>query len=487
MNVKGEKDLERVRTVALLALSENARLTSELVRTKREILLLKGATPEQLQQELALLDKKLAQDVARFEQRVEEEAAKAKPPAKKDRKTRDRSGSRPEQKSLRVIEVTHDVDEGDQACRECGGGLSYWEGQDDETEEVDVITREFVIKKHKRRKYRCKCGCLESADMPARLVPGGRYSNEFAVEVATMKYVDQLPLERIVKIMGREGLVIDSQTLWDQVNALAKMLSPAHVRLREVILAEEIIGMDQSPWKVLGHSKSWQMWTLTTMSACYFDICESKGAADGRRVLGDFEGIIIADAATTHESLSSLKVRFAHCWAHVIRKARDLEVADPLRAAHVVKQIQQLYDIDDEAGDDEEKRLELRKTKSRKVVDDLYEWRLEQRPLSASPTAGLLGYLDNHRLGLKRFLENARIPLDNNQSERGYCWVAVGRRSFFGSRSKRGTEVAALFYSLAETARRVGLEPRAYFARALASALAGKTVPLPHELLTLAQ
>ena len=214
---------------------------------------------------------------------------------------------------------------------------------------------------------------------------------------------------------------------------------------------------------------------------------ESKGAADGRRVLGDFEGIIIADAATTHESLSSLKVRFAHCWAHVIRKARDLEVADPLRAAHVVKQIQQLYNIDDEAGDDEEKRLELRRTKSRKVVDELYEWRLEQRPLSASPTAGLLGYLDNHRLGLKRFLENARIPLDNNQSERGYCRVAVGRRSFFGSRSKRGTEVAALFYSLAETARRVGLEPRAYFARALASALAGKTVPLPHELLTLAQ
>jgi hypothetical protein len=39
------------------------------------------------------------------------------------------------------------------------------------------------------------------------------------------------------------------------------------------------------------------------------------------------------------------------------------------------------------ASDDEEKRLELRKTQSRKVVDDLYEWRLEQRPLSASPPA----------------------------------------------------------------------------------------------------
>ena len=54
------------------------------------------------------------------------------------------------------------------------------------------------------------------------------------------------------------------------------------------------------------------------------------------------------------------------------------------------------------------------------------------------------------------------------------------------SLTRRRRMVAALFYSLAETARRVGVEPRAYFARALASALAGKAVPLPHELLTLA-
>ena len=100
-----------------------------------------------------------------------------------------------------------------------------------------------------------------------------------------------------------------------------------------------------------------------------------------------------------------------------------------------------------------------------------------------SPTAKVLAYLDNHKTGLRRFLDDPRIPLDNNQCERGYCWVAVGRRSFFGSRSRRGTEVAAIFYSLAECARRVGVEPRAYFRVALAAALAGKTVPLPHELL----
>ena len=53
--------------------------------------------------------------------------------------------------------------------------------------------------------------------------PGRFNSIEFAVEVATAKYCDHLPLERQVKIMQREGLDIDSQTLWDQSEALARV------------------------------------------------------------------------------------------------------------------------------------------------------------------------------------------------------------------------------------------------------------------------
>lgn len=484
MNLKRETDLEKVRSIAQLALDDNARLVAELVRVKRALLIANGAAPEQLQQELALLDAKIATDEKRFEENVEKQTNESKTTSSaKTKKPRDHSGPRAEQKTLRIIEEVHDVDEADRKCVECGGDMSLWEGQDDVTEEVDVISREFVIKKRTRRKYRCTCGCLESADMPARLVRGGRYSTDFAVEVAAMKYVDQLPLERIVKIVGREGLVIDSQTLWDQVNALAAKLAPAHTRLRETILQAPVIGMDQSPWKVLGHKKTWQMWTLTTTTLAYFDICQTKGAVDGRRVLGDYAGTIIGDAATTHDALAStMSFRLAHCWAHVLRDAEKLAAADPMRAQQVIGFIRKLYDVDRDAGDDVDKRQTLRSERSRPIVKELYEWRLGQRALPSSPTAKLFGYLDRHRVGLERFLDDARVPLDNNQSERGYCWVAVGRRSFFGSRSKRGTEVAAEFYSLAETARRCGKEPRAYFAAAVAAALAGTTAPLPHEL-----
>jgi len=63
------------------------------------------------------------------------------------------------------------------------------EGCYEEAEEVDVVERRFVLRRHKRQKYRCDCGgCVETALGPPKLQPGGRYSVDFAVEVAVAKY-----------------------------------------------------------------------------------------------------------------------------------------------------------------------------------------------------------------------------------------------------------------------------------------------------------
>jgi transposase len=55
-------------------------------------------------------------------------------------------------------------------------------------------------------------------------VPGGRYSVRFAISVAVDKYRDALPLARQVKRMASVGLKVTTQTLWDQINALATLL-----------------------------------------------------------------------------------------------------------------------------------------------------------------------------------------------------------------------------------------------------------------------
>jgi hypothetical protein len=138
------------------------------------------------------------------------------------------------------------------------------------------------------------------------------------------------------------------------------------------------------------------------------------------------------------------------------RYARDAVPTDNARATKLLEFIGKLYKIDEgEAGSDLELRAKLRDTESRSVLNELWAWILEQRVLPSSPVGKILAYLTKHRAGFEVFLSDAEIPLDNN-AERGYLWPAIGRRAFVGSRSERGTQVAAIFYSLAESARRNG-------------------------------
>ena len=101
------------------------------------------------------------------------------------------------------------------------------------------------------------------------------------------------------------------------------------------------------------------------------------------------------------------------------------------------------------------------------------------------PEGGLakaIRYMGSMWVGLLRFLDDPRIPLDNNGTERGLRGPVVGRKNHYGSRSLRGTEVAALLYSLLESAKLAGIEPKAYLRLALQAALAHEVIPLPHEV-----
>jgi transposase len=84
--------------------------------------------------------------------------------------------------------------------------------------------------------------------------------------------------------------------------------------------------------------------------------------------------------------------------------------------------------------------------------------------------------------GLQVFLDDPNVAIDNNATERAMRGVVLGRKNHYGSRSRRGTEVAALFYSLIESAKLVGVGPHTYLLTATDAALRGVEIPLPHQL-----
>lgn len=500
------RDPELLRQVAVLLERENDKLHAKIQSLLAELARLQGEAAVTAQRELEFLKELLAQREralfsASSERRPHPKTADEPPPAP-------RRGHGPTaQPHLPTVEMVHELAAADQTCPQCGGTLKEMPGQTEDSEEITLVERRFVLVQHRRQKYRCACnGCIDTAPGPRRLatrpdVRGRRYAPEFAVEVAVNKYVDHLPLERQARVMGREGLTIESQTLWDQIDALATVLTPTDEALRQHVLTAPVVGADETWWRLLGGPERtrWWAWSVTRDDAVTYTILESRSQDAARQVLDGYHGIVLADGYGAYDALARAGPGFtlAHCWAHVRRKFVEAEPHYPGPCAEALDLIGQLYAMEracpgaDLAASEEARaaaldlRARLRREQSAPIVEALRVWAYQQRALPESSLGTAIAYMLGLWRGLTRCLDDPRIPLDNNATERGLRGMVLGRKNHYGSRSKRGTEVAALFYSLVESAKLCGVEPKAYLLQATRAALENPgTVTLPHALLT---
>jgi transposase len=486
-------DIELLRKAALLLQEDNKKLVRLIAKMKKELHALRGGDPEQLKLQIADLEQQLAKrNQMLFGDKSEKRSSSDEPKAEKAPQIG--HGPRP-QPMLPEVEQVHLLDQADQVCSSCGGALEVWTGQHEASEEVDVVELKYVLKKHLRQKYRCRCGaCIETAPGPLKLFPGARYSVDFAVSVAIAKYADHLPLERQVKMMDRHGLIIDSQTLWDQLNALAGVLGPTYSALSAHVLSQPVIGADETTWRVMGASskknggdaKKWQVWTAAAPDAVFYQIQDSRSTEAARHLLGDYAGTVVCDDYSAYKSLRKRGGRFqlAHCWAHVRRKFIDAEGEAPKECAEAIALIAELYAIEKRANTGPpEERARLRNEESRAITKRIQQWALGVRALPGSGLRGSIEYMGGMwENGLLRFLDDPDVPIDNNGTERCLRGVVIGRKNHYGSRSQRGTEVAAIFYSLIESAKLAGVGPHTYLRAATLAALRGESVLLPHQL-----
>jgi transposase len=464
VDLRGEKDIEQLRRVAIAQQVQIESLLKVLQAKCDELSKLTGSEKE-LQQTLLLVEQ-LSKQVAKNK---DAHAASEKPKAK-PKKAREQFGNT-EQPKLPVVEDVFELDDADKMCPSCGGELTPMKEQFETSEMIDVVEVSYRVVKVKQQKYACKCGgCVETAIGPERATVGGRYSLDFGIKSAIDKYLDHIPLARQERILRRHGLVVTSQTLWDQVNALGRRLESASNALLSKVLSEAVIGLDQTSWPKLesGAAKPWQMWALTAPGMVVHRICEDKSAATFQSLIGKYRGVIVCDALKTHEAgaRGSEHISLAGCWAHVYRKFEEAAPNHP--EAHLaLKWIGELYEIDARAEGDANRKAELRRTESAEVIATIKTWLWSQASLKTLSIGNAAGYVVSNWERLTRFLEDPRIPLDNNATERSIRGPVVGRKNHYGSKSKRGTEIAAIFYTLIETAKLAGVDPAAYLRAAV--------------------
>ena len=472
MTLEQIEDIELLRKAALLLQEDNKKLVRLIGKLKKELHALRGGDPEQLQLQIADLE----QQLAKRNQLLFGDKSEKRPHGKTASEKMPQTGHGPRQQLLLPeVEEVHLLDHADRVCSSCGGELEVWDGQHEASEEIDVVELKYVLKKHLRQKYRCRCGaCIETAPGPQKLFAGARYSTDFALSVAIAKYADHLPLERQVKMMDRHGLIIDSQTLWDQLNALATVLEPTYAALSTHVLSQPVIGADETTWRLMGaagkknggDAKKWQVWTAAAPDAVIYQIQDSRSTEAARNLLGEYAGTVVCDDYSAYKSL------------------RKREGEAPKECAEAIALIAELYGVEKRANTGPpEERARLRREESRTIIKRIEQWALGVRALPGSGLRGAIEYMGGMwEHGLLRFLDDPNVPIDNNGTERCLRGVVIGRKNHYGSRSQRGTEVAALFYSLIESAKLAGVGPHTYLRVATLAALRSADVVLPHQL-----
>jgi hypothetical protein len=83
------------------------------------------------------------------------------------------------------------------------------------------------------------------------------------------------------------ALVIDAQTLWDQINLLAHHLAPREAWLHGHIVSQPVIGADETRWRMMRDKgrdegpSNWQVWAIACPTAMRFGAYAGTAMVDG--------------------------------------------------------------------------------------------------------------------------------------------------------------------------------------------------------------
>jgi transposase len=182
-----------------------------------------------------------------------------------------------------------------------------------------------------------------------------------------------------------------------------------------------------------------------------------KGYEAGCIMTDGFSGYDFLDR---DENYSSLKHAF--CWAHVRRKFFEAMAHDK-KAEIPIDLIDSLYDV--ELMADEIHQLKyLRLDNSVNIVNSIDEWieSMDGKYLDSSSMGKAINYYLGRKKGLDLFLYDETIPIDNNMAERKQRCPVMGRKNFLHFKSINGADVGSFFYSVIESCKSNGLNPRGY-------------------------
>jgi hypothetical protein len=359
---------------------------------------------------------------------------------------------------------------------------------------VEVINRHIYV-----RKGEPDAGVI-APPAPLGILSGVKYDFSVIAAALSMKLNFHQPTYRQQDIFAQAGYFPSRSTLNDLFNYSTIVIEPLFHEAWRLLLQQSVLLGDDTRVRLLTRgalededvekmnhrrgiksragpppgSVNSYVWLYTGLDgAAPYDIFHWSLTHEDRWIdshLEPFQGVFVGDAAGVNARLqqrSDGRITHASCNSHARREFIAAEKNHPLEAAKGLAFYKLLYNVETRSRlIDGVDLLEFRRTEATPIWNAFSEW-IESDALKGVLPKSRLGkaltYMRNHWDALQRYLYDARLPIDNNQSERTIRPFVIGRRNWTFLGHPKAAPGRLKLFSIASSAHRHGLMVHDYF------------------------
>jgi transposase len=417
-----------------------------------------------------------------------------------DKKKRGQQPDRPgparrDYSHLPVRESFVDVPPGESVCGRCGKPLADL-GETEDSEQVEI---EFTVyrRRIRRRRYRQTCTCpgqqTRTAPKPPKLIPKSRYGISVWVHLLLEKFHTGRPIQRTIEQLRLYGLRLAPGTISDGLKRIEPLLQPIYAALRERNVQSAFHHADETRWLVFVEKQGkngyrWWLWVFAGEDSVVYVLDPTRSHdVPEKHFPADAQGVLMVDRYSAYKAMKQVqagKLILVFCWAHVRRDFVRVGKGYPeLKewALTWLRQIRELYRLHRERRQHPSPSREYAQVDAtlRQHVAAMCQQRDAElaNPKLREPCRKVLTSLLEHWSGLTVFLDDPRIPLDNNFAERLMRNPALGRKNYYGSGAEWAGRLATMMFSILATLKLWKINPRLWLSWYLESCAAagGKT------------
>ena len=326
-----------------------------------------------------------------------------------------------------------------------------------------------------------------TAPLPPLLIRRGLLAPSMLAHVIVQKFRFGMPFFRQEEQLEADGIELDRGTMarsTEDVGACLGAIVQACVddaRKHAFCLSTDATGVALRPEPLPDGRrqpcrKGHFFVVLADKKHVFFEFQPKHTSAAVCEMFRGFSGYIQADAHAIYDALfrgdavedgDAPPIEVA-CWSHARRRLWEAAVSGFAVGREGLLRVRKLYELDQAWSKlPPSTRLQKRKTVLAPFVDEFFAWVHAQNDLTTQErglVSKALGYAIRQELALRRFLDDGRLRMDNNNSENALRIVANGRKAwlFFGSDDH--AQAAANLYSLIASCKLHGLDPERYLA-----------------------